>query len=295
MPRNKPENIGVRDSVEGAAIGLPLVQVVSAIQSHTVWRITWHAHDKFELLFVLNGSTVYEFKKHPPVELSGGQFMVVPPGVEHRGEHDLRMRTTLIGIVLAPDEKGVTRNTPFTTRELKWLRHHFKANSLTVHPLGQRLLRTITKLSKNLSRFDKQNKNEMVGMGMRLSLCSTIFEAAQQLTAVDIRDSQLIVNAAIDYMQTNFGAQLSIDNLVNHVGYSRSRFFELFKSNTGMTPNDYLQRLRLESARSLLAETSRSVTDIAFEVGFNSSQYFSTVFLQYTGLTPSGFRSHDAH
>lgn len=129
---------------------------------------------------------------------------------------------------------------------------------------------------------------------MRLSLCSTIFEAAQQLTAVDIRDSQLIVNAAIDYMQTNFGAQLSIDNLVNHVGYSRSRFFELFKSNTGMTPNDYLQRLRLESARSLLAETSRSVTDIAFEVGFNSSQYFSTVFLQYTGLTPSGFRSQGA-
>ena len=61
-----------------------------------------------------------------------------------------------------------------------------------------------------------------------------------------------------------------------------------------MTPNDYLQRLRLESARSLLAETSRSVTDIAFEVGFNSSQYFSTVFLQYTGLTPSGFRSQGA-
>ena len=100
--------------------------------------------------------------------------------------------------------------------------------------------------------------------------------------------------AAIDYMQTNFGAQLSIDNLVNHVGYSRSRFFELFKSNTGMTPNDYLQRLRLEAARSLLAETSRSVTDIAFEVGFNSSQYFSTVFLQYTGLPPSGFRSQGA-
>ena len=40
--------------------------------------------------------------------------------------------------------------------------------------------------------------------------------------------------------------------------------------------------------------TARPVTQIAFEVGFNSSQYFSTVFQQYTGLTPSGFRSREA-
>ena len=52
--------------------------------------------------------------------------------------------------------------------------------------------------------------------------------------------------------------------------------------------------LRLEAARGLLEKTSRPVTDIAFEVGFNSSQYFSTVFLQYTGLTPTGYRNREA-
>ena len=61
-----------------------------------------------------------------------------------------------------------------------------------------------------------------------------------------------------------------------------------------MTPNDYLRRMRLEAARELLANTSRPVTEIAFKVGFNSSQYFSTVFLQYTGVTPTGFRSREA-
>ena len=62
-------------------------------------------------------------------------------------------------------------------------------------------------------------------------------------------------------------------------------------SESAWSPVVSLGRLRLEAARGLLSETSRPVTEIAFEVGFNSSQYFSTVFLQYTGLTPSGFRS----
>ena len=61
-----------------------------------------------------------------------------------------------------------------------------------------------------------------------------------------------------------------------------------------MTPNDYLQRLRLDRAREWLAEEGRSVTDIAFAAGFSSSQYFSHVFRKYTGLTPSRFRARAA-
>ena len=66
---------------------------------------------------MLDGSTVYEFQGCDPIELAGGHFMVVPPGMMHRGEQDLRMPTTLIGIVLAFDARGATRNTPFTVRE----------------------------------------------------------------------------------------------------------------------------------------------------------------------------------
>jgi transcriptional regulator GlxA family with amidase domain len=128
---------------------------------------------------------------------------------------------------------------------------------------------------------------------MRLNICSAISGAARQLAAVDDRNPASIVNVAIEYMRANLGEPLSVGKLVDYIGYGRSRFFELFRANTGMTPNDYLRRLRLEAARRLLEKSSNSVTEIAFKVGFNSSQYFSTVFMQYTGLTPSGFRSRD--
>ena len=289
----KPDTVGIRARLSGVKVGLPLAKSVSAIFSHTASRVTWHSHKQFELLFVLDGSTVYEFQGCDPIELAGGHFMVVPPGMMHRGEQDLRMPTTLIGIVLAFDARGATRNTPFTVRELGWLRRHFKTNSLTVHPLGPDLRRIIVQLDKRLSG-KKQDNDELSMAEMRLHVCSAISGAARQLSAVDSRDSQFIVNAAIDYMRDCLDESLSVGKLVTHTGYGRSRFFELFRANTGMTPNDYLRRLRLEAARELLSNTSRSVTEIAFKVGFNSSQYFSTVFLQYTGLTPSGFRSQGA-
>ena len=289
----KPDTVGIRARLNGAKVGLPLAKRVSAIFSHTASRVTWHSHKQFELLFVLDGSTVYEFQGCDPIELAGGHFMVVPPGMMHRGEQDLRMPTTLIGIVLAFDARGATRNTPFTVRELGWLRRHFKANSLTVHPLGQDLRRIIVQLDKRLSG-KKQDNDELSIAEMRLHVCSAISGAARQLSAVDSQDSQFVVNAAIDYMRNHLNEPFSVGKLVNHIGYGRSRLFELFRANTGMTPNDYLRRLRLEAARELLANTSRPVTEIAFKVGFNSSQYFSTVFLQYTGVTPTGFRSREA-
>ena len=286
------ETIGIRDRLSGSKVGLLLVKSVSAIFSHTASRVPWHSHSQFELLFVMDGATVYEFKDRESIELAGDHFMVVPPGVKHRGEQDLRMPTRLIGIVLTLDARGATRNTPFTLKELRWLQRHFKTNSLAVHPLGQHLRRVIARLDGKLSG-NKRDSDTLSMVEMRLNICSAISGAARQLAAVDDRDPASIVNVAIEYMRANLGEPLSVGKLVNYIGYGRSRFFELFRANTGMTPNDYLRRLRLEAARRLLEKSSNSVTEIAFKVGFNSSQYFSTVFMQYTGLTPSGFRSRD--
>ena len=66
--------------------------------------------------------------------------------------------------------------------------------------------------------------------------------------------------------------------------------FDLFKAQTGLTPNDYLQRLRVEAAQEQLRQTDFSVTQIALAMGFSSGQYFSTVFARYTGVSPTRFR-----
>jgi AraC-like DNA-binding protein len=81
-----------------------------------------------------------------------------------------------------------------------------------------------------------------------------------------------------------------MDDLVRHVGFSRARMFDIFKAETGLTPNDYLQRARVEKAQEQLRQTNLSVTQIALATGFSSGQYFSTVFARYTGVSPTRFR-----
>ena len=73
----RTDTIGIRDRVSGAKVGLSLVKSISAIFSHTASRVPWHSHNQFELLFVMDGATVYEFQDRDSIQLAGGHFMVV--------------------------------------------------------------------------------------------------------------------------------------------------------------------------------------------------------------------------
>ncbi len=57
-----------------------------------------------------------------------------------------------------------------------------------------------------------------------------------------------------------------------------------------MTYSTYLTTMRMQKAKALLAGTDRPITDIAFEVGYNDSNYFSTAFRKHEGLSPRQYR-----
>jgi len=82
----------------------------------------------------------------------------------------------------------------------------------------------------------------------------------------------------------------TLSDLERITGYGKSRLSSIIRENTGVSPITYLTLLRLGKAKELLLKTDLSITDIAFECGFNSSQRFSTVFKKNIGKTPSEFR-----
>lgn len=83
----------------------------------------------------------------------------------------------------------------------------------------------------------------------------------------------------------------TLATMASTVGLKRTQFAAYFKHHTGDTPIRYLNRLRVERARKLLLGTHRPITDIAFDCGFSSCQYFASVFLEFTGLSASAYRS----
>ncbi|MFN2243397.1 MAG: helix-turn-helix transcriptional regulator, partial [Anaerolineae bacterium] len=63
-----------------------------------------------------------------------------------------------------------------------------------------------------------------------------------------------------------------------------------FRKELGVTPIAYLNRYRVHQAKQLLSDTSKSITEIALEVGFSDSGYFSRVFRREVGLSPEAYR-----
>lgn len=91
-------------------------------------------------------------------------------------------------------------------------------------------------------------------------------------------------------IETGIAQQLRVADLARDIGLSPRTFQRNFKDVTGFSFSDYVQKLRIEQAKTLLADTRRSVAEIAGDVGYSDVPGFHRVFLKVTGLPPSAFR-----
>jgi AraC-like DNA-binding protein len=252
-------------------------------------KITWHSHGCFEILLVLEGFLEYEFEDGRIESLAGGQFLPIAPEVKHRGKHDVRRPARLIGLLFNPSAKNATRNSPFSTTELRWLTVQISLGAGHSHRMNKQMRGLVNSFSKTLENFDSTDIAKIVSM--RLAICSILLDAARQCStsAGDDKPQHLVQNA-IQYMKSNVRSEVSIESVAKAVKCSRAKLFALFKESTGMTPNDYWLRLRIDQAQELLKSTELSVTRIAMDSGFSTSQYFSTVFKKYVGARPLEYR-----
>jgi transcriptional regulator GlxA family with amidase domain len=95
---------------------------------------------------------------------------------------------------------------------------------------------------------------------------------------------------ARDAMDRTFAEPLCIPRLAWIAEVSEAHFIRTFRATFGETPHRYLQRRRVERAMFLLRATERNVTDICFDVGFNSLGTFSRTFHAIVGESPTTFR-----
>lgn len=100
----------------------------------------------------------------------------------------------------------------------------------------------------------------------------------------------LCVQKAVAFMKENFSHEISLEVLGGIVGYSPNHFRNVFSSIMKISPQKYLEKIRVDYAKFLLAKNEISIADIAYECGFSSQAYFSKIFKQVVLLTPNQFR-----
>lgn len=100
-----------------------------------------------------------------------------------------------------------------------------------------------------------------------------------------------IVQRVKGILRERYGADLNLGSLADEFDINPSYLSKKFKDETGINFVDYLARVRIEQAQSLLRHTELSIANISGQVGFNDPKYFSKVFLALTGFKPSEYRS----
>jgi len=113
-------------------------------------------------------------------------------------------------------------------------------------------------------------------------------QAANDASAVEARNRLML--RARDTMDRSFHEELDVPGLARTVGMSEAHFIRTFKAVFAETPHRYLQRRRVERAMFSLRTTERSITDVCFDVGFNSLGTFSRTFKEIVGMSPSSYR-----
>lgn len=291
MPRASGSST-IEERIYGMELDLPLVSTLGRFRAQSAQKLAWHSHENIELIFLQAGATCYEFGANAQVHLAGGQFLVVPPKTLHRAGQDIRMPSELCGIVLERFSKKAVSGSVFTSEDLAGIQRTFVCEQPRVEIMNGTLRALVKALVAELQTFRNETQDAFKKSRLRSLICLALIETAAILDASRPRATTEMVVAAEEFLQKHHSDKMTMDKLAAHLGLGRARMFEIFKKETGMSPNDYLQRHRIEFCKGLLSSTDRTITDIALENGFGSSQYFSRVFRKYCGMTPISFRNH---
>lgn len=114
-----------------------------------------------------------------------------------------------------------------------------------------------------------------------------------ELTPIYGNESRYIdepIRIALDYLSNHITENIRLESLAAAAGYSLSRFKSKFKETVGITPAEYVTMQKIEVAKRRLVEGDESITELAYNLGYSSSNYFCSVFKKIMNCSPQNYR-----
>lgn len=238
--------------------------ILSVGQSACVYKIQWHSHNCWELVYCTGGQGEFRFENGSILPYQQGDAVAIPPNERHtnisiQGASNIRMTMTepfftFRGAFRVSDEDGNLLHA-FSQAKFYFL-SDIQKRELVLGALGELIVSYM---------IVYRNKSELS-------------EPVDRLRNVILRR----------YDQVDFALDEAVRQLPFHYDYLR----KLFKKEMGVTPLEYMTRLRMKKAESLLSAMwtrEHSVAEVARMCGYDDALYFSRVFKKTYGCSPSAF------
>lgn len=117
------------------------------------------------------------------------------------------------------------------------------------------------------------------------------FKTNSNFKKIYLPDSDTCISVAIDFMETFYSSNITIDDICKEINLSKYHFIRIFKQKKGLSPHQYLLKIRIKKAEELLRSREFSITEVAALCGFISAPHFSNTFKLMTGHSPSEYRT----
>ena len=231
-------------------------------------------HDAFSLAYVRSGSFGYQTRGRA-YELVAGSILVGHPGDEYVCTHDHVRGDDCLSVHLAPDVFDA-----IPVRKKTW-----RAGG--VPPLSELVVVGELLQSAAEGRSDVGlDEAAMMLVGRFIALASGRDDSPTRLPS---RDRRRAVQTAL-WLDAHSHDAIDLERAAREAGVSAFHFLRMFARVVGVTPHQYLVRSRLRRAARLLSDDGRSVTDVAFDVGFGDVSNFVRTFHRAAGVSPRRFR-----
>lgn len=248
-----------------------------------------HTHPYYEIFYLINGDCTF-FLNHNIYQLNKGDMVIVPKGEIHNAtfpEHGTSERFVVC----------------FREANLSWLddllgsemvQQTIEAGVISIPDRRREYVESL--MAKLLFENDGPDvlspafiRTGIVELFLFIIRCQRYEHNA--IKEIDV-DNQLMQEIAT-YIYQNYDKKLTLVDMSEKFNISRSYLSKKFKVITGFGFKEYVINVRIKNACRLLLETNKSITDIAFECGFNDSNYFGDAFRHIKGVSPNKYRKYN--
>ena len=252
-----------------------------------------HAHEFAEIVIITAGRGVHVTDTESYLLNTGDTFVI---GGSRQHDYHSMDRLCLVNILFQPDKLNLRtydlRMLPgyhaLFTLEPAWRRRHQFNSRLRLTPRELSVVMPmVDKLEEELRT--RANGFKFMATAAFMQIVGYLSRSYANSKSPDSR-ALLRIGEAISDLEINYREAINLDRLARIAHMSKRNFIRSFQAAMGTSPIAHLVQLRVNRGASLLRRTDQSVTEIAFQVGFTDSNYFTRQFNKLIGVTPSQYR-----
>lgn len=260
-----------------------------------------HCHDFIELVYVIHGQGKHIIQ-HDCYEIRAGDVYIIMPGEVHSFPEVKKFSLEIVNclfpmdslISCLPDEPGSLAELPYI---------------LPMYKPGTRLPRRQSLSSKESSAVlslleemiqeckDSQSGSKVIVKHLLIKLLIQLSRNIRNQSAPSEPSLkpltvgyEILVRNVCTYLEQHFDQRITAEDLAKQFMISPRHLQRIFGREKGKSISTALQEIRMERAKQMLLETSKSIDSIATAVGFHDSSFFCRLFFRHTGCTPRSYR-----